>query len=120
MIRKKGKSTTEFIKKNWSPEFVKTVVAILLNDKIGWVKWFKVTVQSWAKVDMHDYDKNWAAVFVLSDLNVSDCFKSRDQFLAYLKEMMTRHVGPFGACDAKRFEKARVAYIQQLIGYYKV
>jgi len=120
MIRTKGKSATEFTKKDWSPEMLKTVVAILLDDKTGWIKWFRATTQSWAKVDMHDYDKNWAALFVLIDLDASDCFKSRDQFLAYLKEMMNRHVGPFGASDAKRFEKARVAYIQQLIGYYKV
>jgi hypothetical protein len=119
MIRTKGKSATEFIKKDWSPDFVKTVVAILLADKTGWVHWVKATNPSWATIDAHEYDKNWGAVFVLTDLNVSDCFKSRDQFLAYLKEMMTRHVGPFGACDAKRFEKARVAYIQQLIAYTK-
>jgi len=119
MIRKKGKSKTEFTKKDWSPKFVKTIVAILLNEKTGWIKWFKVTNRSWVTVDMHEYDEKWAAVFVLSDLNVSECFKSRDQFLGYLKEMMTRHVGPFGASDGKRFEKSRVAYIQQLIAYYE-
>jgi hypothetical protein len=107
-------------KKDWSPEMIKTVVAILLEDKIGWVKWFKKTTQSWAFDDTHDYDRNWGAVFVLTDLNVSNCFKSQDQFLAYLKEMITRHWGPFGARDPKRFQKAKIDYIQQLIAHYDV
>jgi len=120
MTQKKGNSTTKVAKKDWSPEMMKTVVAILLDDKTSWVKWFKTTTQSWAVADTQEYDKNWAAVFVLSDLNVSDCFTSRDLFLAYLREMMVRHVGPFGARDKTRFEKARVAYIKQLIAHYDV
>jgi hypothetical protein len=119
-MKKSSGSETEVVKDGWSPETTKTVVAILLADKIGWVKWFKATNRLWTTADTHDYDKNWAAVFVLSDLNVSNCFKSRDQFLGYLKEMMSRHVGPFGARDATRFEEARVAYILQLIAYYEV
>jgi len=119
-MKKSSGSETEVVKDGWSPETTKTVVAILLDDKTGWVKWFKATNRLWTTADMHDYDKNWGAVFVLIDLNVSDCYQSRDHFLGYLKEIMTRHVGPFGACDAKRFEKARVAYILQLIAYYEV
>lgn len=123
MTRKKGRSLTEGSKKDWSPKMMKTVVAILLDEKIGWVKWLKTTTCFWVNIDIVDiqeFDKKWAAIFVLSDLNVTDCFRSRDQFLAYLKEMMTRYVPPCGARDKMRFEKARVAYIQQLIAHYDV
>lgn len=71
-----------------------------------WVKAFKATTNSWAYDNTREYDENWADVFVLSDLNVSDCFESRDQFIAYLKDMMARRVPPFGAFEASRFEKA--------------
>jgi hypothetical protein len=118
MTRKKRQSKTEVSKKDWSPEMMKTVVAFLRNDKLEWAVWFQKTNCSWTTVSKQEYDKNWAAVFVLIDLNVTDCFKSRDQFLAYLKEMMIRYVPPFGAHDKTRFEKERVAYIQQLIAYY--
>jgi hypothetical protein len=120
MAIKKGQSKTEVSKKDWSPEMMKTVVAFLRNDKLEWAVWFKKTNCSWTTVSKQDYDKNWAAVFVLIDLHVTDCFASRDQFLDYLKEMMTRHVPPFGAHDKARFEQARVAYIKQLIAYYDV
>lgn len=120
MTRKKGNSKLKVAKDNWLPEMIKTAVAILLDDKIKWVKWFKATTQSWAFDDTHDYDKNWSAVYVLTDLNITDCFQSREQFLAYLKKMITEHVGPFGARDKTRFEKARVAYIQQLIAYFEI
>lgn len=67
-----------------------------------------------------DYDERWAALFVLLDLESSDNLQSREQFIAYLDDMITKRVTPFGAFDGKRFEQARVAYIQELIADYEV
>lgn len=119
IMNKHSGAEIENVKDGWSPETVKMVVVRLLDDKIKWVKAFKAKTTSWTYDNKRYYDENWAGVFLLSDLNVSDCFQSRDQFIAYLKDMMTRRVPPFGAFDASRFEKARVAFIQELISDYE-
>jgi len=66
-----------------------------------------------------DYDERWAAMFVLRDLEASASLQSREQFIVYLHDMITKRVTPFGAFDGKRFEQARVAFIQELITYYE-
>ena len=78
-------------KDGWSADMA---ISGLLKDVIKRCKEFKATTRSWSNDNKRDYDENWARVYVLSDLQHSDCFQSRGRVLAYLQDLMTRRVPP--------------------------
>ena len=108
---------------NWSPESIIKSIRIQAEEAERRCKeqmdGFRAGKPTSPSSKTKDYDERWAAVFVLRDLEASANLQSREQCLAYLRDMITRSVTPFGAFEGKRFEKARVAYIRELISDYE-
>ena len=106
----------------WSKESIQNSLRIQAEDAERRCKemmdGFRAGKPASALTKTQDYDERWAAMFVLRELEVSPSLQSRAQFIAYLQDMITRSVTPWGAFDGKQFEKARVAYIQELIADY--
>lgn len=109
---------------NWSPESIKNSMRIQAEDAERRCKeqmdGFRAGKPTSPSSVTQDYDERLAAIFVLCDLETSPSLQSREQFLAYLHDMIAKRVTPFGAFDARRFEKARAALIRELMADYDV